>query len=78
MAGLSDAENARDLATRARFASGEIDSGQAAGAFGRPVEVSMPRLAWLQLLGWLSADRYEPGSLPWMDGVIAAIEDRIT
>ena len=34
------------------------------GTFGRPVTIRLPRLAWLQLLGWLNADRYEPGTLP--------------
>jgi hypothetical protein len=44
------------------------------GTFGRPVTIRLPRLAWLQLLGWLNADRYEPGTLPWMDELIAEIE----
>lgn len=30
---------------RARFAAGEIDSMEAASAFGRPVSIRLPRLA---------------------------------
>lgn len=63
--------------TRARFAAGEIDSAQAGTAFGRPVPVELPRLTWLQLLGWLNADRYEPGTVPWLDDLIHRIEQEI-
>jgi hypothetical protein len=49
----------------------------ATAAFTRPVAVEVPRLAWLQLLGWLSADRYEPGTLPWLDELVDEIEKRV-
>jgi hypothetical protein len=63
---------------RARFAGGEINSTEAASAFGRPVSIRAPRLAWLQLLGWLNADRYEQGTVPWLDELIFEIEKGVT
>ena len=49
----------------------------ATAAYTRPVAVEVPRLAWLQLLGWLSADRYEPGTIGWLDDLIDVIEKRV-
>jgi hypothetical protein len=63
---------------RARFVDGDIDSMEAASAFGRPVSIRLPRLAWLQLLGWINADRYEPGTIPWMDDLLHVIEKGVT
>lgn len=44
---------------------------------GAPVTVDAPRWAWVQLLGWICAQDYEPGRIPWLDDLVARIEGKV-